>query len=230
MKTELYALRTPSYWLSGIGVSFSRDYSLSSIIGAVGGITYLYVVVSPHRYTYSTLSPNQAIIPVSIIPGRHQRNSWNLHAAGSSSRHIPISAQAAHVGLVLGRGGTELVRVISEEEPDGASLMTWLSLEYIELHLSRLPRGSIRTAGTLEVFFDFLILVEDIRMSWSSSTVSYHCRDSLIYLSNRVHEAASRFLIPTLVRGMIIIIFLAISDTKIRHTLFGFESTFYVFP
>ncbi len=95
----------------------------------------------------------------------HRRNSRNLHAPGSSLGQVPISTQAARVGLVLGRIGTELVRVKSEEEADGASSMTWLSLEYIVLQVSRLPRGSIRTAGTLEVFFDFLVLVRDIRMS-----------------------------------------------------------------
>ena len=166
-----------------------------------------------YRYAWFTLSTNLAII---------RRNSRNLHAPGSSSGHVPISAQAARVSLVLGRVGSELVRVISEEEADGASSMTWLSLEYIVLRFSRLPRESIRTAGTLEVFFDSLVLVRDIRMSWSSSTVSYHCRDSLIYLSNRVHESASRSLIPALEREMMIVIFLAISDTNIQHTLFDF--------
>ena len=156
------------------------------------------------------------------MPGHHRRNSRNLHAPGSSSRHVSISAQAARVGLVLGRVGAELVLVISEEEADGASSMTWLSLECLVLRLSRLPRGSIRTAGTFQVFFDFLILVRDIRMSWSSSTVICRCRGSLIYLLNQVHESASRSLIPPLAREMIIIIFLAISDTNIRHTLFDF--------
>ncbi len=45
METELYALRTSSYWLWGIVVRLSRDYSLPSIIGVVGDITYLYAVV-----------------------------------------------------------------------------------------------------------------------------------------------------------------------------------------
>ena len=36
------------------------------------------------------------------------------------------------------------------------------------------------------------------RSSMSSSTVSHYCRDSLIYLSNRVHGSASRSLIPPL--------------------------------
>ncbi len=93
--------------------------------------------------------------------------------------------------------------------------MTWLSLEYIVLQLSRLLQGSFRTAGALEVFFDFLILVGDIRMSWSSSTVSHHCGDSFIHLANRVHEAASQSLITSLAREMMIIIFLAISHANI---------------
>ena len=156
------------------------------------------------------------------MPGHSRRNSRNLHTPGSSSRFLPISAQAACVGFVLGRVGTELVRVISEEEADGAYSMTWLSLEYTVLQLSRLPRYSIRTAGTIEVFFDFLILVGDIRMSWSSSTVSYHRRDILIYLSNRVHESASRSSIPSLARERMIIVFLAVSNSSIRHTLFDF--------
>ncbi len=100
--------------------------------------------------------------------------------------------------------------------------MTRILLEYIVLKFSRLPRWFICTAGTLEVFFDLLVLVADIRMSWSSSTVSYHCRDSLTYLSNRAHESALRSLIPPLAREMMIVIFLEISDTNIRHTLFDF--------
>ena len=198
METDLYALRTSSYWLSGIGVRLG------------------------YRYAWFTLSTNLTIIPVSIIPGHHGRNSRNVHSPGSSSGHVPISAQAARVGLVLGRVSTELVREISGEEADGAFSMTWLSLEYILLQLSRLPGGSIRTAGPLEVFFDFLVLVGDIRLSWSSSTVSYRCRDHLIYLSNRVDESASRSLTPPLAREMMIVIFLAISDTNIRNSLFGF--------
>ena len=45
IETALYALCKSLYWLSGFGVSFSRDYSFSPVIAAVGGITYLYAVV-----------------------------------------------------------------------------------------------------------------------------------------------------------------------------------------
>ena len=132
-----------------------RDYSLSSTIGAAGDIKYLHAVVSRLSLHLIHLLDQPSCHPVSIMPGHHRRNSRNLHAPGSSSRHELISAQAARVGLVLGRVGTELVRVISEEEADIASSMTWLSLKYIVLQLSRLPRGSIHTAGTLELFFRF---------------------------------------------------------------------------
>ena len=152
--------------------------------------------------------------------GHHRRNSRNLHAPGSSSRQISISAKAARIGLLLGRVGTEIVRVISEEVADGAFSMTWLSLEFVVLQLSRLPRESIRTPGTLEIFFDSPVLVGDIRMRWSSSTISYHSRDSIIYLSNRVHESASRSLISHLAREIVIFIFLALRASNIRHTLF----------
>ncbi len=186
-------------------------------------VSHIYMLSClDYCYAYSAPSPNQTIIPAIIMPGPHRSNSKNLHAQGSSSRNVPIYAKAARVGLILGRVGTELARVISEEEFDGASSTNWLSLEYIVLQLSRLPQGYIRTAGTLDVFFDFQILVGDIRMSWSSSTVSHHCRDSFIYLANRVHESASRSLIPLLGHEMMIIIFLAIRDANIRHMLFDF--------
>ncbi len=54
-------------------------------------------------------------------------------------RNVPISAQAARANVILDLVGTELVRVVSRKEADGASSMTWLSLEYIVLQLSRLP-------------------------------------------------------------------------------------------
>ena len=66
---------------------------------------------------------------------------------------------------MLGQVVAELVRVIPEQGADAASSMTWLSLEYIVLQWSRLQRGSTRTAGALELFFYFLVLVGDIRMS-----------------------------------------------------------------
>ena len=70
METELYALRTSSYWLSGIGVRLSRDYSLSSIIGAVGDIAYLHAVVSrqPLRLIHPLDQP-------SYHPGKH--HAWS---------------------------------------------------------------------------------------------------------------------------------------------------------
>ncbi len=71
----------------------------------------------------------------------------------------------------------------------------------------------------LEVFFDFLILIGDVRMGWSTSAVGHHCRESLVFLANRVHEA-SRSLIPPLAREMMMIIFLATSDSRVRRTLF----------
>ncbi len=71
--------------------------------------------------------------------------------------------------MIFGRGGTDLARLISEEDADGASYITWLSLEYIVLKLSSLPRGCTRTAGTLKVFFDSLILAGDVRMGWPPS-------------------------------------------------------------
>ncbi len=126
--------------------------------------------------------------------------------------------------MIFSRGGTELARIIPEEEADGASSITWLSLEYIELQLSRLPQGCTRTAGTLEVFFDFLILIGDVRMGWSPSAVGHQSRKSLVFLANRVQEAASLSLIPLLAREMMIIVFMAIRDSSVRRTLFDLIS------
>ncbi len=98
------------------------------------------------------------------MPSRHEGNSANSQPSGSASANVPVSARAARIGLIFGRGGTDIARLISEKETDSASSITWPSLEYIVLQLSSLPRGCTCTAGTLEVFFDFLILVGDLQM------------------------------------------------------------------
>ena len=150
------------------------------------------------------------------MPGRHRRIPTDPFSAGSAPTYVPVSVRAARVAVAIGLPGSELVNLISEEETDGAHSITWLSLEYIVLQISRLPPGYVRVAGTLEVFFDFLILVGGIRMSWSPSAVGHHCRDSLIYLATRVDETGSRSLIPRLAREIMIIIFLASTDPNAR--------------
>ncbi len=163
------------------------------------------------------------------MPSRPQGNTADPRTSGSALANVPVSARAAGIRLIFGRGGTGLARLISEEEADDASSITWLSLEYIVLKLSSLPQGYTRTAGTLEVFFDFLILVGDVRMGWSSSAVGHHCWESLAFLANRVHETSSRSLIPPLARQMMIIVCLATSDSTVRRSLFDFYTMFLPF-
>ena len=166
--------------------------------------------------------PPTNIILLANMPSRRRENSANPRTLGSESANVPLSTRAARIGLIFSRGGTELARLIAEEEADGASSITWLSLEYIVLQLSSRPQGCTCTAGTLEVFDDSLILVGDVRMGWSPSAVGHHCRESLVLLANQVHEAASRSLIPPLAREMMIIVFLATSDSSVRRTFFDF--------
>ena len=85
-----------------------------------------------------------------------------------------------------------------------------------------LPKRFSRTAGTLEVFVDFLILVGDVPMGWSPSVVGHNCRESLVFLADWVHKAASRSLILLLARETVIIVFLATSGSSVRRTLFDF--------
>ncbi len=151
-------------------------------MGALGGIIFLCAVLS--RLLFRLFRP---LAQPNYHPGDH--HGWSQPKKSKESRCTRFIIEKrtdfrsrGRVGLDLGRVSTDLARVISEEEVDGASSMTWLSLEYIVFQLSRLPQGSIRTAGTLEVFFDFLIIVGDTCMSWASSTATHHCRDSLIYL------------------------------------------------
>ncbi len=106
---------------------------------------------------------------------------------------------------------------------------SWLSfLNDMALNLI-LPQGFIRTAGTLEVFFDFLILVWNVRMGWSLLTVKYHYRRSLVLTAIRVHETGSRSLIPPLDREMMRIEFLGTSDSSIWRILFDFQTIFFMF-
>ncbi len=163
------------------------------------------------------------------MPSRRQGNSADSRASDSAPTNDPVSARAARIGLIFGHGGTEIAPLISEEEADGASSITWLSLEYILFQILSLPHGCTRTVGTLEVFFDFLILVGDVRMGCSPSAVGHHCWKNLVFLANRVHEAASRSLIPHLARKMMIILFLATSDSSVRRTLIDFKTMFCVF-
>ena len=88
METELYALRTSSYWLSGIGVRLSRDYSLSSIIGAVVDIAYLNAVVSrlPLRQIHPLDQP-------SYHPGKHHARSPPKKFGESSRTGFIIKAR-----------------------------------------------------------------------------------------------------------------------------------------
>ncbi len=78
---------------------------------------------------------------------RRQGKSSNSRALLSGSTNLP-AAQAARVGLVFGRVDTALARAISEEEPENASSVIWLLLQYIVLKLLILPQGCTFTAGT----------------------------------------------------------------------------------
>ncbi len=126
------------------------------------------------------------------MPGRRQVNLANPRISGLASTNVKVSARAARIGLIIGPGRTELARRIPEIEANGASSITGVSLEYIVLQLGSLPEGSTCTAGTLEVFFVFLVLVGDLRMSWSLSAISHHYRKSLVFLAFRIREIASR--------------------------------------
>ena len=190
------------------------------VLSAISNIRSLSCL--PYCSHFFRQQPPAVIIPLANMPSRRQGNSANPRTSGSASANVPVSPRAARIGLIFGRCGTEFARLISEEEADSASFITWPSLEYIVLRFSSLPQGCTRTAGTLEVFFDFLILVGDVRIGRSPSAVGHHCRESLVFPANRVREAASRSLVPPLAREMMIIVFLATSESSIRRTLFDF--------
>ncbi len=130
-------------------------------------------------------SPHISTVLVFTMPSNRQGNQNSSIAPGSASTNVS-AVRAARFGLAFGHVDTALALVIAEEEVEGASSITCLSLEHIVLQLSSLPQGCTRAAGTLEVFFDFVILLGDVRMGWSPSAVGQHWRDFLVYLANRV--------------------------------------------
>ncbi len=222
IESELYPAHPSSNWLSGTGVRLSRDPLSSSLIGTLGCIEYLAALVSDILFLLLSPTASDDYHSVPKMPSRRHGNSANSQPSGSASTNVPVPARAARIGSIFCRGGTDLARLISEEEAEGASSVTWLSLEYIVFQLSSLPPGCTRTAGTLAVFFDFITLVGDVRMGWSPSASAHHCRDSLVFLANRVHKAASTSLIPPLSREIMIIVLLATYNSSVRRTLFDF--------
>ncbi len=110
------------------------------------------------------------------MPGRSGRLLMSHRAGNSSSGPVQVSVRAARFGLVLGRAGAELVRLITEDESKTDEPLIFISLEHIVLRLRHLPQSHTRTACTLEIFFDFLILVADIRMGWSPLSVGHQSR------------------------------------------------------
>ena len=169
-----------------------------------------------------SLASGNSVIFIFIMPGRNGRLLTNIKTGTSSQRNMQVSVRAARFGLVLGRSGAELVCLIAEEGSETDESPIFISLKHIVLRLRHLPQGHTRTAGKLEVFFDFLTLVADISMGSSHSTVGDPCRSILIILANLVHETGSPCLIPPLDLEMMIIIFRAITDWNIRRTLFDF--------
>ncbi len=147
-----------------VHVRHSRDLRLPSINGTVVCIEYSVPLVSNTPFYFFRKPPLTTIILLADMQSRRPGNSVDSRASGSASTNVPISARAARIGLILGQGGSELARQTSEEEADGAFSIRSLPLEYIVLQLSSLPQGCIRTAGTLEVFFHFLILVGAVRI------------------------------------------------------------------
>ncbi len=90
------------------------------------------------------------------MPSRRQRDTNNARTPGSESANIP-AARAARVSLVFSQIDKVHARVISEEEEaeDGYSI-TWISLEYIVLPLSSLPKGCIyRTLSDFSTTISF---------------------------------------------------------------------------
>ena len=152
-----YTRQTDFIWCLFVGIRYSRDSTLSLLIGTVGNIEYDLAFVYDIRLRPFYQTPHPTAILVTSMPSRRQGDSNNSRTQGSVSANVPVSAQAARFGLVLGHVGTDLPRVISEEEAEGASSIAWLSPEYTVLQFSSLPEEYTRTAGALEVSFDFLI-------------------------------------------------------------------------
>ncbi len=195
------------------GVRHSRYLLLSSLIGTLGSIEYSVALMSDIPFSLLSYTDTYDYHSTCQHASYRQRNSDNLGTSGSATLNVPVSTRAARIGLIFGGGGTKLVRFISEEKTDGASSIMSHSMEYLVLQFSSLPQGSTRTAGTLEAFFDFLTLVRDVRKGWSPWARGHYCRKNLVFLANRVHEEASRSLIPPLFREMLIIVFLATIDS-----------------
>ncbi len=144
------------------------------------------------------------------MSSRNQENSANSRTPGSALISGPISARAARIGPSFGHRDNKLAHVISEEEDDVASSITWLFLEYIVIQLSKLPQGSTRTAGTFVLFFDFLIKAGGMRISCSPSAVGHYCKESRLS-GQRDTRNSLAFVDPAFAREMMIIIFMAIN-------------------
>ena len=157
---------------------------------------------------------------------RHPQGTLNDSCApGSASKNVS-AARAAQVILVFGHINSKLAQAISEEENSGASSMTWLSLEFNLLKLSSILQECTRSAGTLPVFFDFHIFVRDVWMNWSPSAVRHRSWKTIVLLTKQVHAVGSNSLILTLTSKIMIIVFLAICNSRICCTLVEFYTTF----
>ena len=201
------------HWYLGTCSLKSRDTSLFSLIGASCLI-------------WLENGPNSILIVILIMPGRNARFLINNRTEISSWGPIRVAVRAARFGLVLCRDGVELLRLISEDESETDELPIFISLEHIVLRSCILPHGQTHTAGTLEIFFDCLILVADIRMGWSASLFGRQCRSSLIILANCGHATGSPCLIPLSAREMKIILVLATTNSNVRCTLFTSKTMF----
>ena len=95
------------------------------------------------------------------MSSRRIRIRTKVPTGNYSQWNVQVSVRTARFCLVLGRAGAELARLIAEEESETDNSFIFISLEYISLRLCHLPQGHMRTARTLEIFFDFLILVAD---------------------------------------------------------------------
>ncbi len=143
-------------------------------------------------------------------------NSSGIRSSGSYRLHF---RQGRHQACSLN----------TKEKSDGTFSITVLSLEYIVLQLSSVPQGCIHTLGTLEVFFDFFILVEDVCMFWSPSPIGYHCGERLVFLASRVHETFSRSLAPPSPREIVVIVLFYICNPSVKRISFDIETMFCMF-
>ncbi len=94
-------------------------------------------------------------------------SSPSSRTPGSGSTNVLVSHPAARIDLIFSHGGADITRLISEEEEDGDSSIIYILLEYIVPQSSSLLQVSSCTAGALELFLHFLILVGNISTFWT---------------------------------------------------------------